>query len=756
MKRWAGLVLAILPVVAACPAAAAEPPPGVHMQEVVVGFDGLYRCGHMVPIFVLINNPLQAPFGGELQATQRDDDGDSIRWRAEAAIRPRGQEWRMVLVCPRHDGLETVRVNLVDVAGGAAKPVDTCDLVGLDEHSRAMLRSLPNPIDRERRVVGIIGNSIGHSLAGLSTIVAGQTGAITGEPAKLISMPLERFPALWQALDSVDVIYWDDADPSVLDIEQQRALSQWVWRGGQLVVGLGIKSQGLVGSDSELARLLPVDVLTTSQRVANLHPLGRALLGRYYGNNFSEPATVVAVHPRAGVRPWLSPADQGRSDLGPPLLFRADRGAGSITVMCTSLEGGGFDRATPDELAAQARLLGFNITRSGNNSQGGYGYNEISLTSGISDYLASGGSNWLIVLAVLMLLAYGLLAGPGTWLYAQHRNQRHLSWWFFGAVVGAATLASLLLSVVSIRGVAVSSAVVLDLPVNSSYAVCRGYLGLYEPAHSTSLVELMGDPAGRLIPMIEPDVRDLATYPDVREYDIRQDSLTQLAPPVRRTVKQLAIDWRGEAGGAVHVDGPLKVYFDPNSAKWQIAGSLRNSLPVDLSHARLVFLPPFIAPGLTTEKARPLTDTDALWCRVVDLGDIAKGSSLVFDSAAGPSGRALKQQSLHDGQRSAVGTGLAALAGGHPFLERTLMLSTLSLFDQPEAAQANNYMNESRSVRRGALFKFDRGDEIAAGKVLLIAEARDFLPAEIRVSHVTVPHSGSTVVRVILDCQVGD
>jgi len=90
---------------------------------------------------------------------------------------------------------------------------------------------------------------------------------------------------------------------------------------------------------------------------------------------------------------------------------------------------------------------------------------------------------------------------------------------------------------------------VLDLPVNSSYGLVRGHLGLYVPAHRRSKVELLGDNEGRLTPMIEPEVRDLATYPDVRDYDIRVDALNQLSPPIRRTVKQLAMDWRGDVGG---------------------------------------------------------------------------------------------------------------------------------------------------------------------------------------------------------------
>ena len=772
MKRWAGLALALLPFWTACPAVGQETQ-GVHIAKmgVIVGFDNQFRCGHLVPIFVQINNPLQAPFGGELQVTQRDDDGDSIRWRVEASIRPRGQEWRMVLVCPRHDGLETVRLNLVDTTAGG-KAVDTCDLGRLDDRSR-QLCGQPLMIDRGRRVVGVIGGRT-DKLGALSASPAGGA-SITSEPAKVISMPLERFPGIWQALDMVDAIYWDDPAPGDLDIDQQRALSQWVWRGGQLVVGLGDKSRGLANSDSELARLLPVEVLTSARRDENLHGLGQVLLGRQYAGSFTNPATIVAVRARGDAKPWTAPVDlmgqEPAASRGPalsvemtskPLLYRCARGAGSVTVLCTTLNGGGFENVKPAVLtAAFARLLGFEAAPAGGDpSQGGFGgYGEISLTTGLSNYLAgSGVGGTLIGLAVLMLLAYGLVAGPGTWLYAQHRHKRHLSWWFFGAVVGAATLASLLLSVVSFHDASITSAAVLDLPVNSSYGVLRGDLGLYVPAHRRSKVELLGDPAGRLVPMIEPEVRDLATYPDVRDYEIRQDSLTQVTPPIRRTVKQLAMDWRGEVGGAIHVETPLTVRYDARSEDWHIAGTIRNGLPVDLGRATLIYLPPPSFPGAPAQAVRKGIDTDAQWCRQVHLDGIAKGGSITFDSSVDAAGQPRTAVKLRDVQKQIVSNlGLANLGPGRPnsFYWHTVLLSTLSMFDQPEG-QGGGFMYDARPVRRDAWCRLDRGDQIVAGKVLLVAETRDFMPAELRVDGVRIPNNGWTIVRVVLDCKVGE
>ena len=56
-------------------------------------------------------------------------------------------------------------------------------------------------------------------------------------------------------------------------------------------------------------------------------------------------------------------------------------------------------------------------------------------------------------------------------------------------------------------------------------------------------------------------------------------------------------------------------------------------------------------------------------------------------------------------------------------------------------------------MRRQTLFKLDRGDQIAAGKVLFLAEA-DHLPPEIRLDGKAVPNRGSTIIRVVLDGQI--
>jgi len=67
------------------------------------------------------------------------------------------------------------------------------------------------------------------------------------------------------------------------------------------------------------------------------------------------------------------------------------------------------------------------------------------------------------------------------------------------------------------------------------------------------------------------------------------------------------------------------------------------------------------------------------------------------------------------------------------------------MYDQPDTPTAGFMGNEPRQVRRDGLCRLDRSDQIRSGKVLLLARARDFLPAELRVDGSAVAARGTTV-----------
>jgi hypothetical protein len=153
------------------------------------------------------------------------------------------------------------------------------------------------------------------------------------------------------------------------------------------------------------------------------------------------------------------------------------------------------------------------------------------------------------------------------------------------------------------------------------------------------------------------------------------------------------------------------------------------------------------------DQMRQVGDSDARWCRCVQLGTLVKGRTVSFDTARSGDSRPVgRLQAL---QRNAAGamSPFSAVTGGR-FWDRVVLLSTLSLYDQPDGASALS--TEQRCLRREALGRLERSDQVRAGKVLLLAQAEDLMPADVRVDGRAVPTGGTTVVRVVLDAQVLD
>ncbi|NQU74713.1 MAG: hypothetical protein HQ546_00190 [Planctomycetes bacterium] len=718
--------------------------PAVQIEEAVIGFDGLYRCGRMVPVFVAIRNTLTVPFEGQLQAEQGDDDGDRMRWRTDAILGPKQRQWRMVLICPRPEAIERgdVTVSVID-AGGTQ--VDGFSLAGTDDKSRQLLRRRPMAMPAGRRVVGVVGSSTGV-FGRLSTPDnRSEAKAHTTEPMYAVAVPIQYIPAMWQGLDMLDVLYWDDPRPQALDADQQRAIAQWVRRGGQLVVGLGAGAQQFVSDTGELTELLPVQMAQIAQQVDDLHSLGEALLGKRYRNQLARGASVVDVHPKKGAWPWVGPGNTGR-----PLLYRWARGAGSVTVMCTTLQGAGLAEAPWPFEQALAALVGVRTLDTPVSEQ------FPSLIGRVfSSQLDSAGVGGLLVgLVALMTIAYALATGPGTWFYACLKGRRHQSWWLFAAAALAATAGSVMLSLFSIRGASVSNALILDLPAGSSYGVVQGYFGLYVPAHRMASVQLQDDPYGQLVPMINPERSDTGGYPDVRSYDLHLADMGTASAPIRRTIKRFAMTWVGDisrpGGGLETVEGSMQVApvlyeskkpgVEPTKV-WEISGSVTNNLPVDLTEAVLIYACPNQEPSES--------------CRVVKLGQLGSGKTVTFDSgklaqanniADSP---VLTLKEFHEDLCKRLGLRAFALEGPMrvDFLSQVQLMTTLGLYDQPSTMQED----PGPLLVREALSRLDRSDQLRPGRAMLIAKATAYMPAKIKFDSRNTELTGPTVVRVLFD-----
>lgn len=196
------------------------------------GFDSFYKSGRWIPVYVEVSNS-----GPDADVMVMAVVGRSLseknRYGQEISL-PSGARKALTLYVPTSGFQSSVKVE-VQRAGGQviAEATALIDDVDMDDLLVAVWASNEagfTPIADVRPVYG-------------ATILA--------------SLDAERVPAMFQALQSVDVLIVADVDTAELTDAQVLALEAWVAAGGRLIVATG---PGWQKTSAGLAGLLPADV----------------------------------------------------------------------------------------------------------------------------------------------------------------------------------------------------------------------------------------------------------------------------------------------------------------------------------------------------------------------------------------------------------------------------------------------------------------------------------------------------------------
>lgn len=728
MRRWIAIVLVAAP---AAMTWAAEP--AVRVEAVTIGYDGRYRPGHLTPVTVTVTNGDPEPFDGELRAQQVDDDGERLTWRAPMPVSGRSTKAKAVYVCPPPGSIESGRV-AVRLMRRDGEAVATVNLGRTDQFSRELLGSIRRSasLPGEGRVIGVIGASAG-ALAGLVQ-PAGRTNSSLNlsEKASVVTVGLERMPTQWQGLDTFDVLAWDNPSADALSPDQWSALDEWVQRGGQLLMMLGSDAGGFGAAANPAAELLPVRVRRVGESTENLHELGQALLGKRYADGFAGPYPLVAVEP--GEAASVLARDE---ETGLPMAVRGARGAGGVTVLCTSSRESNLANH-PQSPALMAALVGLHAMP----GQAGPAFPPFSITRQMFTHLdASGVGVLLVSIVVLLCLAYALVAGPGVWWFLRVRDRPQWAWWTFAAVVIAASLLAVAMSMLTFSPVRLSNALIVDVPANSSYGVVRGYVGLYVPTHRRVNLHAVDDPDALLMPMIDAEREPAAGYPDPQSYTFAQDDMTRVVAPVRRTIKRFRLCWQGDVDG--RCKGMLRritslaepARSEPVPAG-HLIGAVENTFPVALEEPILLFRQPDGTISVATLRTIPAGGRLEIDTRT--LVGTGNGSRRSLWSLVGYQRRV--------GER--LGLNPFALETARPSLyDQAVLLTTLSRAGDPTSDQ------DDIPLARYSLGRWDRSDQLAAGKVILMGRLRDYNPASLEADGRRLDCRGPVILRVLFDVQ---
>lgn len=465
-------------------------------------------------------------------------------------------------------------------------------------------------------------------------------------------LSLETLPDRWYGLDSLSSLIWmpgeggQPTDNRMSD-SSKRALREWVYRGGHLVLVLPFAGQQWTGGDSGLADLLepikgdaikqvrarpPISVfgvLRSTEPVAmNWFDLGE---DSPYTSLAEVNITREPANPPEDASP--SPADMK------PLIVSQRFGFGQVTLV-------GIDLSDPAVLASidafrlhrvWTRIFSWRASKTGElipdsildspQTRGQYieakdATNKVELGNWMGQRVAREGKTGAAIgLAFILFVVYIVFAAltfPN--LLKVKGWQRH-SWMLFVGIVAV-------FSVIAWGGAwlmrpattSVSHFTVLDIDGNTNRVRAQSWQSLLIPTFGTSdvkvgserdglarmeVINLLASPGNDLMP-------DSPGYPDKRSYVFDAAKPSEVPVPMRSTTKSLKIDYLGQITG--QQPGLDRVWSMPQAGlrinNGLPVGTITHDFPGELTDVRIIYCPGGpqtpARPGATSAPNRPL------------------------------------------------------------------------------------------------------------------------------------------------------
>lgn len=208
----------------------------------------------------------------------------------------------------------------------------------------------------------------------------------------------------------------------------------------------------------------------------------------------------------------------------------------------------------------------------------------------------------LVSVAILFFILYWAAAGPGSWFLLRLRGKREYSWLAFAAIAGGATLVTVLVVRLVLRGAPELRHFSLVRVIPNEPTLVQSRMGLYIPRDGDQHIALPPG-AADYNSVISPYAihpyhsGDVDEFPAFRQYtmpvpDSSGDTPAAIDVPYRSTEKRLQLSWRGELKQKT-VDAPIaitgQVSIPPPSALTLLSGNLTNSSGADLQNVMLIF-----------------------------------------------------------------------------------------------------------------------------------------------------------------------
>ncbi len=494
------------------------------------------------PLQISVNSTSSNPTAAWIQWEVPDANGDLVLWGKQMTLSPNASTsiWLYATLQPwAHADIEW-KVSLRGWDGTA--PTEILSSTSFTSNSIGAMH-----IKSEQGIIAIFGTKE----LGLSAYQS-QKMEVKQEAIQLISgLKNDDLPDSWVALESLDSIVWADASPN-LSLRQEKALFEWIKRGGNLVISLPpIGNPWNIGSpDAPLADLFNGAEISFEQI-----PLG--LLDQVVGRNNGWPTVQMPIHTFKFNHAFYPTVQlKNKKTIG----IQKNVGHGSFTLLGIDVSSGLLASVGLPE----ADLLWNNIFGKRSDAPSQQTISTLKLDEQLSSTIPT---NTILELGTLIsqeiamsttasgrlgivfiiIVLYWLIGGPiGFYLLFKMRKQRW-SWMAFTAVGSLFTILTLVLSgTTSSIKTPMRHVSIVDHVYGAQGQLAKGWFSLYLPKFGTSRVQLDGGNNNLLLPWSTQNRSLTPLFIDQKEVIVNLDQTpNSFNQPSRSTTANFSYNWLG-------------------------------------------------------------------------------------------------------------------------------------------------------------------------------------------------------------------
>ena len=585
------------------------------------GVGNAFRPGDIIGIRLQLTSTLDTGKKCQIQWEMRNADGDVVAYYRNVVVSPGAATppvWLYGPISP-HAGLSTVwSVRVFDfdddrlgaeIGGAKISPATVTSQIVSDRDA----------------MICVVGNRMG--LSDYQGLRSGERPAGAHEALHLAGLAVSDLPDRWYGLSPYEAVVWSDAATTGLTVSQTEALTEYVFRGGHLIIvlpsvgnpwGFGNPAQARL---SELLISQPprldegvllseiAPVLTKRRAIEHDFETSIRVFKDVDGNfdvidNHFFPILalpdnrVVAIQRTYGHgRVTLIGVNVAESRLGAIRMPQAE-------VFWNPILGRRNDTPRPDELRAMDDA-GVLIT-------GGSRSTPVVIGDGklFQDLLAkTGGAAGTAIFAALVLFAtYWFLAGPGGFLILKQRKMTQHSWLAFVITAAACTgVAWAGVHLLRQQNVEINHLTVLDFVARPAgdqrvdepqYYRAFSWFSLYVAGYGGADVAIdSANGQHDVLSTYIPPERNPQPFPNPDRYTVDcANGFNFHSIPTRATATEMKAQFVGplDGVGTIRVDpnDPVRVEIDPATGQPRLRGTVKHDLPGELTNAVAIWVRP--------------------------------------------------------------------------------------------------------------------------------------------------------------------